>query len=1262
MVRFLPLPTFIATLLLFIACGSQQCNAAEASKFVPPAPQPIFDGNTLTGWQGDTRWWHAANGVLVGEIPAGRTLERNEFLSWDGEAHDFDLTLEFRLTGPVNSGIQYRAQQLDNGDVAGYQADIGATDDWLGLIYDEHGRERLAGRGQRVAIAPDGRRWVDEFADPASFDKLLKPGEWNRYRITATASHVEIRVNDRLTAVLDDRQDGEVEFSGLLALQLHAGDGPAKVEFRNVELTRLGETDLPPTPPAAAVPAGARADTSSLARLEGGQMRDHHDSAVLWHLLPNRGEQSPIANAKARALVSGMLVTDGFRADLVSAEPLLSQPIAFAFDERGRIWVAEAYSYPSKQPEGEGKDRIIILEDQDNDGAFETRKVFIEKLNLVSGLAVGMGGVWIGAAPELLFIPDRDRDDRPDGPAQVLLDGWGYQDTHETLNSFTWGPDGWLYGNQGVFIQSRIGKPGTPDAERLPLSAGIWRYHPIRHEFEIFATGGSNQWGLDFNSDGHLFMTHCRSYIGGGGTSYVIRNGHYWNQNNVGYEPFIASASPDFAPGLKNFLPASARYDSGEGGAGKKGTDVVYGGHAHTGTMVYLGDNWPDIYRNQVFTHNIFGRQLNRGHNVREGAGYETFDGGYDLMFTPDPTYLGVSIQYGPDGAAYISDWADLQQCHSPQEGAWDRSNGRIYRLAWSETWKPVSVNLATESDAALVALLAHKNAWYGRTARRLLQERAANGNFDAAARRTLEQQAVESSDRQRQLDALWTLHVTGSLDSAGYEAALASPHEVVRAWVVHLGTEQRDALQLATDSLLQRASRDPSQMVRLAIASALPMFPTEPRWDIATALAAHADDANDRFLPKVLWSGLAPLIDADPERALELAASTPIQDLADSIRWSTGRTPAGRDALTAQILESPPDQAARSVRIMAFALQQEAALSPPAAWPQAAQRLSEPGVPEGAREATEQLSVLFGDEAALARARARLADDSLAEEERLQTLQLLKQVGDTASVPIYLELLDQPAFRSAVIPLLATTDDPAIAQELIERYPTFSEEDRAAASEALVSRPKFALALLEAVGAGTFDREQLSAFHVRQLNSLQDPQVEEMLGEVWGRTAPSSSETEAAETRYMKLVGDAPMWAYSMDIGQDVFVRACGACHVMDGAGTGQIGPNLTGSSRHGNGYFVESIVDPNAVVGLAYQLNLVTLKVGSVVSGMVDSETGSALVLRTLTDRVTVQKDQIARRDVTPQSMMPPGLLDTLSSEQVIHLFKFLTKPAED
>ncbi len=121
-----------------------------------------------------------------------------------------------------------------------------------------------------------------------------------------------------------------------------------------------------------------------------------------------------------------------------------------------------------RAPEGKGRDRILIFEDADGDGRLDKRKVFLENLNLVSGLEVGFGGVWVGAAPYLLFVPDRDGDDVPDGEPEVLLDGWAYHDTHETLNTFIWGPDGWLYGCHGVFTHSHVGKPGTPKDERVP--------------------------------------------------------------------------------------------------------------------------------------------------------------------------------------------------------------------------------------------------------------------------------------------------------------------------------------------------------------------------------------------------------------------------------------------------------------------------------------------------------------------------------------------------------------------------------------------------------------------------------------------------------------------------------------------------------------------------------------------------------------------------------------------------------------------------
>ncbi len=205
------------------------------------------------------------------------------------------------------------------------------------------------------------------------------------------------------------------------------------------------------------------------------------------------------ASLPPKEAAAAMTLPPGFHATLIAAEPDITQPVTFCFDERGRIWVAEAHDYPfPAEPGEEGSDRILILEDADSDGAFETRKVFAEGLSLVSGLEVGFGGVWVGAAPYLLFIPDRDRDDVPDSEPEILLDGWGTQDTHETLNSFRWGPDGWLYGCHGVFTHSNVGRPGAPEEERTFLNCAVWRYHPVRHEFEVFAHGTFKPLGAGF--------------------------------------------------------------------------------------------------------------------------------------------------------------------------------------------------------------------------------------------------------------------------------------------------------------------------------------------------------------------------------------------------------------------------------------------------------------------------------------------------------------------------------------------------------------------------------------------------------------------------------------------------------------------------------------------------------------------------------------------------------------------------------------------
>ncbi len=245
-----------------------------------------------------------------------------------------------------------------------------------------------------------------------------------------------------------------------------------------------------------------------------------------------------------------MTVPEGFTVSLFAGEPNVMQPIAFCLDDRGRLWVAEAYSYPVKRKEGEGTDRIVIFEDSKGEGHFDKRTVFMEGLNLVSGLEVGFGGVWIGQPPYLLYVPIKEGEDKPAGPPQKLLDGWHYEDTHETLNSFTWGPDGWLYGCHGVFTHSLVGKPGTPAKGAHPHQRwclALSSEDTCNTSLKYFAQGTSNPWGLDFDEHGQAFVTrHASSPM----AFHIVQGGRYQRQSGDHFNPYTYADIPTIADHL----------------------------------------------------------------------------------------------------------------------------------------------------------------------------------------------------------------------------------------------------------------------------------------------------------------------------------------------------------------------------------------------------------------------------------------------------------------------------------------------------------------------------------------------------------------------------------------------------------------------------------------------------------------------------------------------------------------------------------------
>src|ERR1043165_9475078 len=547
-----------------------------------------------------------------------------------------------------------------------------------------------------------------------------------------------------------------------------------------------------------------------------------------------------------------MTLPPGFKATLFAGEPDVKQPIAFAIDDRGRLWVAEAYTYPIRAPEGEGKDRILVFEDTDGDGKFDRRTVFMEGLNLVSGLEVGFGGVWVGAAPYLMFIPVKDGDEpKPAGPPQILLDGWAYHDTHETLNTFTWGPDGWLYGCHGVFTHSSVGKPGAPDNERTRINAGVWRYHPVKHRFELFAEGTSNPWGIDFDEHGQCFVEACVIPH----LFHIIQGARYHRQDGSHFNPYIyddIKTVADHVHWAGNKGPHAGNARSASAG----------GGHAHAGLLIYQGDNWPEEYRGKIFMNNIHGSCINMDVPERQGSGFVGHHAPNFINFNDSWSQI-INLEEGPDGSVYLIDWYDKNQCHHNDPKGHDRTNGRIFKIGYASPahrtiWPK---DLSKEPDEALLTEVLqpanqYADNWHVRHATRILQERASSGSLKMDAGQKLTQlRAAMRYNEDQNLRLLWVKHLTtGVAETNALGILKHSDQEYVRAWTIQLVSEGSKVSEAVLKEFARLAREDKSPVVRLYLASAMQRLPVKDRWQVVEALSQHAEDANDHTLSLLVW------------------------------------------------------------------------------------------------------------------------------------------------------------------------------------------------------------------------------------------------------------------------------------------------------------------------------------------------------------------------------------------------------------------------
>lgn len=934
-----------------------------------------------------------------------------------------------------------------------------------------------------------------------------------------------------------------------------------------------------------------------------------------------------------------MTVPEGFSVSLIAAEPDVQQPIAMTIDDRGRLWVAESYAYPIKQPEGQGKDRILIFEDKDADGKFETRKIFQDKLNLVSGLEVGFGGVWVGQAPYLLFIPDKNGDDKPDSQPQILLDGWHYEDTHETLNSFIWGPDGWLYGCHGVFTHSRVGKPGTPDDQRQPINAGIWRYHPTRHEFEVFAHGTSNPWGVDFNDQGQCFLTCCVIPH----LFHIVQNARYRRQ-----------AGQHFNPYTYDDIKTIAKHRHWTGGqwnqSDRVASDLVGGGHAHAGAMIYLGGSWPEKYRNQLFMNNIHGARLNQDQLARKGSGYEG-DFAPDFLFANDRSSQILYLRYGPDGQVYFIDWYDTNQCHHREFQKHDRSNGRIFRVAYNNA-KPVQVDLQKLTSAELVKLQLHDNDWYVRQSRRILQERGPDPEVHAQ----LAEMAFKHDDVTRRLRALWALHVTGGLSEAKVMQALKDPSEFMRGWAIQLALETGSPSDALLAKLVELAQQDPSSVVRLYLGSAASRLPLDQRWDILKGLVSHQEDQSDHNLPLLYWYAIEPIAPHDMQRAFQLADASKIPLIESyTLRRIADIGTADAVAFLVEQLGKSETAARQKVFLDSInsALRGRRQFPMPEPWKTVGKKLINSKDPVVKSESLA-LAVTFGDPAAMQQLREIVASQKNDLSGRKSALASLLGAKDPELQPILIPLLDEQAMRREALRGLAGYSAADTASEILKRYSQFDLNEKRDALNTLASRREYAHQLVAAVEAKEIAAKDLSAEIIRQLGNLKDKSLNEKIGKVWGIVRESAADKKKQIASFRDMI-ERPHPTPDVNLGRAVFAKTCQQCHKLFGTGE-SIGPELTGSNRANLDYLLSNVIDPSAVMAKDYQPVVIVTESGRIVTGIIKKQDKNAVTVATANETVIIPRDEIDEMSLSDKSMMPDNLWKQLSRVEVRSLVAYL------
>jgi putative membrane-bound dehydrogenase-like protein len=958
--------------------------------------------------------------------------------------------------------------------------------------------------------------------------------------------------------------------------------------------------------------------------------------------------------------VKHMKVPPGFQVQLVASEPEVRKPVTITFDGRGRMWVIQYLQYPEPNglkpvkvdqylrttydripeppPKGpKGADRITIFSDPDENGKYRKSKDFVSDLNLASGLALGYGGVFVLQAPYLLFYPDRNGDDIPDGDPEVLLTGFGMEDAHAVANSIQWGPDGWLYGAQGSTCTAHI--------RGLEFQQGIWRYHPITKEFELFAEGGGNTWGLDFDQHGNAI---AGTNWGPSTMLHQVQGGYYIK----GFAKHGPLHNP-FTFGYFEHVPYKG----------------FKGGHVTCGGVLYQGGTFPKSFDNTYIAGNLLSNAVYWHVLELKGSSFTAHFGG-DFLIGNDNCFRPVDCLVGPDGALYIADWCDKRANHVDPVNNWDRTRGRIYKVqyagssakfldAWKVKVKDGSMDLNKLPSAEIVGLLNHPNDWYRREANRILAERR-----DPVVLAELRTMVREHKDHLA-LEALWALYVSGGFDETMAAELLHHPFSDVRAWTIRLLADHRTSEVSSTilAALMDLARNEQDPVVRSQLASTCKRLLGNQGLAIVRELLRRNEDVDDPHIPLLLWWAIEDKAVSDREpvlRLLELPEAWKLALVERHIverltrRYMAEGTPAGY-AACAWLLDHARElkDKVSLLQGMEKALEGHQLSSVP-------HELEKPLAELWAKQPTPLLvrfALRLNSLPALERALKMIADSKTNEQDRIQLIEALGQISKVECVPALEKLLADSKsnlVRLAALSALQGFPDPKIANQVLSLYPNLSGDFRSRAQTFLFSRPTSTLAFLQAVDQGRIPPADVPLDELRKAMQYNQIEIKKLVAKHWGHVAaPPPGARVARINSVLHLLGQS---SGQPAVGKELFQRHCAICHTLFGEGN-KVGPDLTTADRKNRSFLVTSIVDPSAIIRPEFVAHTVSTTDGRMMTGLIVERSPTAItLLDAKNERTTLAQNKIESLEPSSVSLMPDNILDPLDDEQIRDLFSYL------